>query len=119
MTTLAQFRRGDTFVRTFTLATGWTGATFTEGVWFTLRTTVPESSEVSDDAAVYQASVSGGEITFSGAVGTITIPATETNTWPTGRLHWDLQGKVSSGSVVYTIDSGDIRVAADITRRNA
>jgi hypothetical protein len=120
-TTLVPVSRGDTFVYTFTLGGGYTGATFTGGVKWTLRATVPGVGSVADDPddseVVAQASVAGGEITFDGAVGTINIPASATTTWPVKRLYWDLQGVVSgSPDEVYTIDSGSIVVKADITR---
>jgi hypothetical protein len=117
MTTLADHRRGDTFVRTFTLASPWTGATFTGGVKWTLRAETPASSVVTDADAAAQASVAAGEIAFVGAVGTITIAASVTTTWPTGSLLWDLQGVVAgTPSVVYTIDEGRILIRPDVTR---
>lgn len=117
MTTLDPHRRGDTFVRTFTLSSGWTGATFTGGVKWTLRQQHVESSVTTDADAIDQASVATGEIAFVGAVGTITIPASRTTSWPTGSLYWDLQGVVSGATpIVYTIDDGRIPVRPDVTR---
>lgn len=119
MTNLADFRRGDTFVYSFTLGNTWVGADFTGGVFFTLRSTIPESSEVTDTNAVAQAT-DASEISFSGAVGTITIPASSTTAWPLGKLYWDVQGVVSgTPDTVYTIDAGEIQIRHDITRRTS
>lgn len=117
MTTLDPHRRGDTFEYSFRLGNGWVGSDFTGGVKFTLRTSPPDSNITTDDDAVDQASVSGGEIVFSGAAGTITIPASRTTEWPAASLFWDLQGVISgTPNVVHTIDDGAIRIKADITR---
>ncbi len=117
MTTLASHRRGDTFSRTFTLSNGWTGATFTGGVKFTVRESIPASSVVTDDGALAQVSVAGGGIVFAAEVGTVTIAASVTTTWPAKRVYWDIQGVVDgSPDQVYTIDSGDISILPDITR---
>jgi len=117
MTTLDPHRRGDTFVYGFTLGNGWVGSDFTGGVKFTLRSSPAPSATTTDDDAVDQASVANGEIVFSGAAGTITIPASRTNEWPAASLHWDLQGVISgSPDVVHTIDDGAIRIKADVTR---
>jgi hypothetical protein len=83
-TALAPRVRGDTFVYSFTLGNSWTGASFTGGVKFTLRTRVPSSSVVTDADAVHQATVANGQIAFVGAVGTITIPASATTAFPSG-----------------------------------
>jgi hypothetical protein len=54
---------------------------------------------------------------FSGADGTVTIPASRTTSWPARKLLFDLQGVVSgSPDTVYTIDSGYILILGDITR---
>lgn len=117
MTTLDSHIRGDTFTYSFSLASPWTGATFSGGVKFTLRTSMPASSVTDDNDAVDQASTTDGEIVFSGADGTITIPASRTTSWPARKLLWDLQGVVSgSPDTVYTIDSGYILILGDITR---
>lgn len=116
MTTLDDFRRGDTFEYSFTLTNSWVGSDFTGGFVFTLRESVPSSSVTTDAGAVYQASVAGGQIVFVGAAGTITIPNSVTNTWPAKTLHWDMQGKITVGSKVHTIDSGEIKILPDITR---
>lgn len=117
MTSLAAHYRGDTFSYSFTLGNGWVGSDFTGGVKFTLRRTEASSSTVTDSDAVDQASVATGEITFSGATGTIVIPASRTNAWPAKRLLWDLQGVVDLATDrVETIDSGDILIKADVTR---
>ena len=120
MTTLESQRRGDTFERSFTLGNGWTGASFTGGVKFTLRTKIPPSSTVTDADAVDQASIAGGEITIVDDEGTIVIPAERTTTWPVAVLLWDLQGVISGDpDVVRTIDSGSIRITGDVTRSTA
>lgn len=117
MTTLAPQRRGDEFRYAFVLGNGWTASMFSGGLKWTLRRSVPESAEVTDTGAVYQASVAGGQITFSDTThGTILIPGATTTIWPARRLYWDLQGVVTVGARVLTIDSGDILIAGDITR---
>jgi preprotein translocase subunit SecF len=117
VTTLEGHRRGDTFVYSFALGNGWIGSDFTGGVKFTLRDELVEASVTTDDDAVDQASVATGEITFVGATGTITIAASRTTAWPTGRLHWDMQGVISgSPAIVYTIDSGTLPIEPDVTR---
>lgn len=118
MTDLRLHVRGDTFRYSFTLGNGWVGTDFTGGLKFTLRTTLPASSVVSDSDAVDQASVAAGEILMSGASGTVTIPASRAYDWPTGTLVWDLQGTVTAvpDNIVYTIDRGSIRVVGDVTR---
>lgn len=109
--------RGDDFRYLFTLGNGWTASMFTGGLKFTLRTSEPDTSVVDDSGAIDQASVAGGEISFSDTThGIVAIPAARVTTWPTGRLLWDLQGVVSLGAHVYTIDRGTIVVTADITR---
>lgn len=116
-TILPPQRRGDRFLYHFTLGNSWTGAMFTGGLKFTLRTAVPPSSTVTDTDAVDQASVDGGEITFADDThGAITIPAARTTNWPARRLYWDLQGAVTIGSDVETLDSGSILIKGDITR---
>lgn len=118
MTVLPEQIRGDTFDYVFQLDNGWEGSHFTGGLKFTLRTSIPPSSETDDDNAVDQASVGTGEITFDGTdtIGTILIPAERTTQWPPGRLVWDIQGRVDGLPRTYTIDSGEIPVRADITR---
>lgn len=109
--------RGDTFSYSFTLGSGWTGSDFTGGVRFTLRERIPDSSVTDDADAIDQATTTGGEITFSGATGTVTIPASRTTLWPTKVLLWDLSGTVSGATpLVYTIDSGTILIRGDVTR---
>jgi hypothetical protein len=118
-TTLDPQRRGAEFKYTFTLGNGWTSSMFTGGLIFTLRTRIPASTVLDDtDAAVVaQASVAGGEITFSTTtVGTILIPGADTKTWPTGRLYWDLQGIVTTGARVLDVDDGTITIIGDVTR---
>lgn len=108
--------RGDTFVYTFTLA-GATGTTFTAGVKFTIRSSYPESSEVTDTAALYQASVAGGQISITGTAGTLTVPASATTLWPAGTWVWDLQGSITGPPAQsYTLAGGKILVSPDVTR---
>lgn len=117
MTTLDSQKRGDEFSYSFTLGSGWIGSDFSGGIIFTLREEIPESTVTTDADAVDQASVAGGEITFSSTtVGTILIPGSRTTAWPKGRLYWDLQGVVTVGERVFTIDSGTILIAGDVTR---
>ncbi len=117
MTTLRSQRRGDPFDRGFTLGNEWTGTDFEE-MWFTLRATMPTSdSAANDDDAVAQATLGGGSITVTGAAGRVLLPSSSTRTWPGAkRLYWDLQGRPTGDTNVYTIDSGDVLVAADVTR---
>jgi len=108
--------RGDTFVYTFTI-TGATGTTFTGGVKFTVRQTIPETSEVTDTNALYQGSVTGGQISITGTAGTLTVPASATTLWPVGSWVWDLQGTITGPPVQsYTLAGGRIIVSADVTR---
>lgn len=116
-TKLDPHRRGDSFEYTFTLGNDWVGADFTGGVKWTLRAEVPPSTVVTDDDAIDQASVAGGEITFVDEVGTIAIPASRTNAWPAGRLFWDLEAKISGSPIkVYTLASGTLPILGDLTR---
>lgn len=110
-------RRGDTFEESFTLSTGWTGTSFTGGVQFTVRASVPATTVTSDTDAKFVASTDDGSIVFLGNIGTITVAATVATTWNPGTYLWDLQGAIS-GTVpkVYTIDSGTLTVRPDITR---
>ncbi len=117
MTILDPHYRGDTFRYEFELGGGWTGADFTSGIKFTLRTRGPASSVVTDADAVDQATTADGSITMNGTLGVILIPASRTTSWPARELKWDLQGIVSgSPSLVYTIDSGSIEIFPDMTR---
>ncbi len=116
-TVLKPQMRGDTFERSFTLKSPWSGNHFTGGVRFTLRRHTAQSAEVDDDGAVDQATTDADEVTFDGIVGTVLIPAERTNAWPVKKLIWDLQGIVSGDpDRVYTIDSGVITILADVTR---
>lgn len=114
-------RRGAEFKYNFTLGNGWTASMFTGSLKFTLRSTLPESSVTTDvvgaNGCVDQASVSGGEITFSDTThGTILIPGSRTTAWPGRTLFWDLQGIVTVGNRVLDIDAGTISVVKDVTR---
>jgi hypothetical protein len=117
MSNLESAVRGDTFRYSFTLSSTWLGSSFTGGVKFTMRLSKPATATVTDADAFHVASVANGEITFVGAVGTITIPASVTTTWEPRSYYWDLQGVVS-GTVptVHTIDSGQIAVTPDVGR---
>jgi hypothetical protein len=114
--TLDPHRRGDTFEYSSTLEDDWVGADFTGGVKFTVRSSIPATSVTDDSAALAQVSVAGGGIVFSGADFTVTIAASVTTTWPVGRLYWDMQGVITTGSVVHTIASGTIVIQPDVTR---
>jgi hypothetical protein len=119
MTALPSQTRGDTFRYSFTLSDTWTGESFTGGVKFTIRLSAPSTSTVTDTDAVHQSASTGAspEITFVGNVGTIVIPAATTTAWVPRTYYWDLQGIVdASPDIVYTIDSGTIKVTYDITR---
>lgn len=118
MTDLAHHYRGDPFDYDFVLGNGWVGTDFTGGLKFTLRTTQPGSSTVTDTDAVDQATSAATEITFSGANGNVLIPSSRTTAWPVGKgLYWDLQGTITGPPQrVYTIDSGRVLIVADITR---
>ena len=115
-TDLASQRRGDPFDRRFTLGNEWTATDFDE-MWFTLRVYPADSSSAAnDDDAIDQATMTGGEITLDGATGRVLIPSARTRIWPAKRLLWDLQGRPTGETNVYTIDSGDFVVSGDITR---
>lgn len=110
-------RRGDTFDYSLTLTSPWTFATFTGGMKCTIRTALPESSEVTDSAAMAQATTTAGGITGADAVVRIVFPASVTNLWTVGSHYIDLQGTISGATpLVYTVDSGTIYVTADVTR---
>jgi hypothetical protein len=111
--------RGTDFEKSFTLSNGWTGSTFTGGVYMTIRRSVPASTvnDDTDDGVIDTASTATGEITFDGAVGTILIPAARTKTWPTGKLRADLKGAFLSGAVEPIDPEIEIAVRGDITRR--
>lgn len=134
MTVLASHRRGDTFgtaqvPRRFTLTTPLTGATFTGGVRWTLRSKIPGSSS-GGDGFVAQASSEEGEgdgaITFTGegteldpCIGSMTFPASSTAEWPARDLFWDLEGIITgtppAEDEVITLDSGEIPILPDVT----
>jgi hypothetical protein len=120
MTTLDPQTRGDTFARRVPITMGgsaYSPESLTGGIKFTLRTSIPDSSEVTDTGAIDQASIATGEIAIDGTAIVITIPASRTTAWPTGRLYYDLQGVISgSPATVYTLASGQIMIKADITR---
>jgi hypothetical protein len=118
MTVLLAHTRGDTFKYSSTLGGSWLVSDFTGGFKFTLRTAIPPTSVVNDaDAGVVaQASVATGEITFSGADFTITIPKEVTTLWPAKTLQWDLQGVVTANGYCKTIDRGTIQIVGDVTR---
>jgi hypothetical protein len=115
-TTLDPQLRGDEFRYTFTLGNSWVASMFTGGLLWTLRSSIPASTVLTDADAVDQAEL-GDEITFSSTtVGTILIPGARTKLWPARRLFWDLQGVVTVGARVLTIDRGEIQIVGDVTR---
>lgn len=106
--------RSDTFVKIFTLGNGWVGSDFTGGIKFTIRDSVPDGDVTDDTDAIL--SVDESYMSFAGAVGTLTIPASMTSI-QLGRLYWDIQGTVTgSPNYVKTIDSGHMKVTGDVTR---
>lgn len=111
--------RGDEFSYSFVLGNGWTSADFTGGLVFTLRKRWPPSSVTDDtDAGVLaQGSVAGGQITFSSpTAGTVLFPNSETQDWPNGKIYGDIQGKVTIGARVFTLDRVALVVLGDATR---
>jgi hypothetical protein len=117
--TLDRFRRGTEFSYSSSLTSGWTDATFTGGILFTLRRRLPASSIVddTDTGVVHQASLANGQIAFSDETAfTVTIPASFTHQWPTEKLVWDMQGKITTGSRVLDIAAGTVLVVPDVTR---
>lgn len=114
MSTLTAIR-GVQFAYTFTLTGDWTGAHFSEVAW-TARTDVPSSSVADDSDAVATATMTDGEITFSDAVGTLTLSASVTRSWPTATLVWDMKGVVAATGAVERIGSGLLVITGDITR---
>lgn len=116
-TLLAPLRRGDTFRRSFTIGNGWTSSQF-ETLKFSVRETPAIEGVDDDDDLIGQATVAGGGIVFStGTAGVVTIAASVTTTWPTGRVYWDLQATVAGPPQrVYTVDSGFFQVKRDVTR---
>lgn len=119
MTVLDSHTRGDTFIYEFDLGNDWVGVDFSGGVKFTLRKRLPSSSitDDSDSNVVDQASVAGGEISFSSETGRIVIPKERTQVWPAPKtLYWDLQGVVSASGYCKTIDQGTIEITRDVTR---
>jgi hypothetical protein len=126
MTDLAPFKRGTSFARTCVLPEGYTGDNFTGGVKFTLRTTIPASTVLTDADAVAQATEAAG-ITFEGAgtaldlcVVTIRFSAAVTKLWPLAKLVWDLKGKIlgidDEPDDVAELGSGTIQILGDVTR---
>jgi len=117
-TVLEPHRRGTEFRYHFTLGGGWTYTMFTGGLKFTLRKSLPPSSVTDDADAVDQATLAGGEITFSDLTsGTVLIPGSRTTSWPSGmKLFWDLQGEVLTGARVLDIDAGTVVINGDVTR---
>lgn len=119
MTTLDPHFRGDAFDKTVTLDGA--ASYYTGGLRFTLRRTIPASTVVTDADAVAKATTSPGEgiegeVFVDGANVRVYFASSVTNGWPVGRLYWDLQGKVTDGAGLKTIDSGEIMIRADITR---
>lgn len=115
MTKLDAHFRGDTFRYTFALGNGYVGSDFSE-MKFTLRTAITDSAVLDDTGAVAQATLTDGDIVFSGANGTVLIAASDANGWSLGVLYWDLQGVIDANSEVVTLDSGTILIKGDVTR---
>jgi hypothetical protein len=101
--------RGDDFAITFELGGTWLGTDFEE-VLFTVRAKVPESTVVDDDDALGQVVP-----TFVGNVGTAAFTGAMSTSWPSGKLHWDVQGKYDGGKRK-TLQSGTFTLQGDITR---
>jgi hypothetical protein len=119
-TTLESQRRGATFRYRFPILGGWVWSQFSE-IYFTLRSTVPPSTEVTDTAAIAQASKTGGEVYVDpddDAFFWVEFPSATTNSWPLGQLLWDIEGTRDSDGSVDPLDEGDIEITADMTRRN-
>lgn len=113
-----QRRRGDTWTIQFRIQNGWLASQFS-GIKFTVRTKYPASSVTDDSDAVIQKSLGDGIAIDSqdDTLGTVTVPATETQL-NTSRYVWDIQATRGSVSPqqVYTLNSGDLYVTADVTR---
>jgi len=112
-------RRGNPFRYTFTLSDGWTGDMFTGGFTFVVRTggQRPSSATTSDADAMHVSTVANGEVTFSGAAGTISIPSSVTNLWEPGVYVCAAQGVVA-GAVpdVFEMDPVMLSVSIDYVR---
>lgn len=97
---------------------------FTGGILWTLRTKLPRSSVLDDTdtiasggSLVHQASIANGQLTFSSDTEfTVLIPGALTHAWPAIKMHWDMQGKITSGERVLDIAAGTVFVKADVTR---
>lgn len=114
---LDSHKRGDTFRCSTTLSGDWTASDFTGGLRMVFRTSVPPSTETTDDAAVDVASTTGGEITADGTDVSIEIPASRTTSWPAKKLLWELQGVISGEEPeVHTLAEGTILITPDIAR---
>ena len=125
-TELAPFTRGTSFARTSVLSEGYNEASFTGGVKFTLRTTIPASTVLDDTGAVAQATEADG-LTFDGdgtaedlCVVTIRFPASATKLWPMAKLVWDLKGTIlgvgDDDDEVFQLGSGTLLVLGDVGR---
>jgi hypothetical protein len=115
--------RGDDFIYSSSLigldGGAWTSSMFLGGLRFTLRTVLPTTSITDDtDAAVVDiASVANGDITFSSTTAfTIFIPDARTTLWPSGKLYWDFQGKLTALGGTRTLSRGTIIIIRDVTR---
>lgn len=122
-TTLEPQRRGTTFRYRFSFGGDWVWSQFSE-IYFTLRSSVPPSTETTDTAAVAQASKTGGSVGSitvdpdDDGFGWVEFDASVTKTWPLGTLLWDLEGTRDSDGSVDALDDGDIEITPDMTRRN-
>lgn len=100
--------RGDKITITFTLDGEWVFEDFDE-LFMTVRDGLPASTVVDDSAALGKVAVTG-----TGTACQAVFPAATTQSWPAGKLNWDVQGKV--GSDVHTLESGLLTLIGDVTR---
>lgn len=119
-------RRGDPFDYSSVLTGGWLQSMFMSFA-FTLRTTIPPTSQhdetdpyvpgtVGGGSFVDQALSSAGDITFSDTTNfRVFLPSTRTTNWPSKRLYWDFVGTLDTGHS-YTIDAGSILIVGDVKR---
>jgi hypothetical protein len=102
--------RGDTFDRLLNLNES--VLSFDE-VWFTVRVSLPDDNVTDDSDVLSSGTLTGGEITQSGARQySVTI---ETPDWPVGRLVYDVQVRTIAGQI-FTAVRGNLKVYADVTR---
>lgn len=112
------FTRGDTLEWPFTLLDGAVAANFDE-IWFTVRLKLPRETVLDDTDAdvIGQAKLTSGEIVFSTSTdGIITLPAALTHGWKAGFVQYDVQVRLTGTDKIKTLDSGRIRIDADVGR---